>query len=356
MAHRHLRRWLLLRLDASNLHALARGCAILGAGGGGDPEMSLTMALLAVEEHGPVEVLAADELPADGLVLPCGMLGSPTLAAERIFSGDEGATLVAAAEQRHGARVCALMPYAIGGANGLLPVTWAARTGLPLVDADGMGRAFSMLHRQAMHLAGVPIGPVLLTDGRGNTLTVEPADDRWAHRLAGGAAVALGGVCAIALYAMTAERARTAVVAGSVTRALRCGGSPIPGTVLLEGRVLEVERRRADDLTAGSVTVQGFGPDAGRRLRLELRDELLLALEDGAVRAVVPDIISVLSTETGEPLQAEPLRHGLRVTVLATPAPDPWHSPAGLALAGPRAFGLYADYTPIHAEAQLAPS
>jgi DUF917 family protein len=211
-----------------------------------------------------------------------------------------------------------------------------------------------MLHRQAMQLAGVPIGPVLLTDGRGNTLTVEPADDRWAHRLAGDAAVALGGVCSIALYAMTAERARTAVVAGSLSRALRCGATAIPGTVLLQGRVLEVERRRADDLMAGSVTVQGFGDDAGRRLRLELREELLLALEDGAVRAVVPDIISVLATETGEPLQAEPLRHGHRVTVFASSAADPWHSAAGLALAGPRAFGLQVDYTPIEGEAPLA--
>ena len=340
-----------MRLDADTLPAVARGCAVLGAGGGGDAELSLTMALHAVAEHGPVETIDVEDLPAEGIVMPCGMLGSPTLATERIFSGDEGATLVAAMERLHGERVCALMPYAIGGANGLLPVTWAARTGLALVDADGTGRAFSMLHRQSMHLAGVPAGPIVLTDGRGNSVTIDPADDRSAHRLAGREAVALGGVCSIALYAMPVAQVPLAVLPGSLSRALRCGSVSVPGTVLLEGRVMEVERRVTGGAVAGSATVQGLGRDARRRIRLELRDEVLLALEDGAVRAVVPDIISVLAIDTEEPLQAEQLRRGRRVTVVATAALPPWHTPAGLALAGPRAYGLQLDHAPIDAEA-----
>lgn len=53
-------------LDASTLPALARGCAILGAGGGGDTQVGLLAALQAVEDHGAVPLVDLDDLPDDG--------------------------------------------------------------------------------------------------------------------------------------------------------------------------------------------------------------------------------------------------------------------------------------------------
>ena len=47
-------------LNEGNLPALARGCAILGAGGGGDTGVGLLMSLQAVEEAGPVPVVDLD--------------------------------------------------------------------------------------------------------------------------------------------------------------------------------------------------------------------------------------------------------------------------------------------------------
>lgn len=59
------------------------------------------------------------------------------------------------------------MPTEIGGSNGLLPVCWASRTGLPVVDADGMGRAFPEVPQVTTHLAGISPSPYLMTDERG---------------------------------------------------------------------------------------------------------------------------------------------------------------------------------------------
>ena len=61
----------------------------------------------------------------------------------------------------------------------------------------------------------------------------------------------------------------------------------------------------------------------------------------------MPDLISVLSADTGNPIATERLRRGERVVVVATPAPDLWLSPAGLAVAGPAAFGYDVDYAPL---------
>jgi DUF917 family protein len=354
------------RLDASNLPAVARGCAVLGAGGGGDTDLALLMALRAVEEYGPVSLVAPPELPNHGLVMPCGSIGSPAVATERLWNGDEGCVLRDTVEAIHGQRVCALMSFEVGGANGLLPVTWAARLGLPLVDADGRGRTLPGLHRQTMHLAGIAAGPVVLTDGRGNTLVLHPADDDWAERLARGAADTLGGVCAGAVCVMTADDTRAAAIEGSISRAHRLGealgapsqarhpsavGEALGAAELIGGKVVDVDRRVDDGFVHGSATVAGTAEFEGRQLRLELQNEFLLAIEDGALRAAVPDVISVLASDTGDPVATEHLAYGERVAVLALPAPDVWRSEAGLSLAGPRAFGYDVDYAEISLEA-----
>jgi uncharacterized protein len=356
-----------LRLDASNLPQFAAGCAALGAGGGGATDLPLAMALRAVEEHGGVAVAGLDDLDADALVMPCGMVGAPTIAEERIWSGAEGATLREMVQRLHGRPVQALMPLQIAAADGLLPVAWAARMGMPLVDADGTGRAFPEVQQQAMQLSGVPAAPIVLTDGRGNTIAIHLADASWAEWLSRAAAGSLGGVCAGALYCMTGAEARRAAIRGSVSRALALGAAIVDtdrdgrlaavvaalgARILVQGTVVDIARTAQEGFPRGVATVQA-GPVAGaagrRRVRLELQNEYLLVLEDGAPAAMVPDLISVLAADTCAPILTERLGYGQRVSVLASPAPDVWRSAAALALAGPAAFGYDLEYVPLDA-------
>ena len=81
------------RLDPDSLRALARGCAVLGAGGGGDPYLGLLQALQATEDFGPVALVDIDELPGESLIMPCGGIGAPTVSIEKIENGDEGGRL-----------------------------------------------------------------------------------------------------------------------------------------------------------------------------------------------------------------------------------------------------------------------
>jgi DUF917 family protein len=52
--------------------------------------------------------------------------------------------------------------------------------------------------------------------------------------------------------------------------------------------------------------------------------------------------------DTGKPVPSEALRYGLKVNLIALPAPNIWTSPAGLELVGPRYFGYEVDYQPIN--------
>jgi len=103
----------------------------------------------------------------------------------------------------------------------------------------------------------------------------------------------------------------------------------------------------AGGFVRGSATAEGLDEHRGRLLQLEIQNENLVALEDGRPRAMVPDIITVLDAETGHAIHTERLRYGQRVSVVAFPCDPVWRTPAGLALAGPEAFGYEFGYVPV---------
>jgi len=356
-------------LDSDALRALARGCAVLGAGGGGDPYLGLLQALQATEDFGPALLVDLDELPDDSLIMPCGGIGAPTVTIEKIENGDEGARLRDHLEYMTGRRVAALMSAEIGGANGLLPISWAARMGLPVVDADGMGRAFPEVPQVTMHLAGISPSPAIMTDERGNLVVFRTISGHWMERLERAAAVEFGGAASATEYTLTVAQARGATVRNSVSLAISIGqavasaaGSPVDALItevgafrLVTGKVSDVERRTTSGFVRGSVLVEGLGEDAGRLIRLELQNENLVALEQGRVLASVPDLISVLDSETAGAIVTERVRYGQRVTVIAFACDPVWRTPRGIAAAGPRAFGYDFDYLSVEELAGAAP-
>jgi len=356
-------------LDQSSLRALARGCAVLGAGGGGDTYLCLLQALQAIEDFGPVPLMDLDELPDDDLIMPCGGIGAPTVSIEKIENGDEGERLRHYLEDLTGRRVAALMAGEIGGGNGLLPICWAARMRLPVVDADGMGRAFPEVNQVAMHLAGISPSPAVMTDERGNIMVLRTVSGNWMERLERAAAVEFGGAASSTDYTLTAAQARTATVRNSVSLGIRIGeaigraeGDPVAALVtelrafpLITGKIQDVERRTTSGFAAGSVIVEGLREDAGRLVRLELQNENLVALERGRVLASVPDLITVLDSETADAIGTERIAYGQRVTVIAFACDPLWRTPEGVALTGPRAFGYDFDYSPVEDLASAAP-
>jgi DUF917 family protein len=234
------------------------------------------------------------------------------------------------------------MPAEIGGSNGLQPIGWAASLGLPITDADGMGRAFPEVPQVTMEIAGIDPSPSVLTDERGNHLTIAARDGRWLERIARTLSIEFGGRAASTEYTMTVAQAKTATARGTVTLAATIGQ-----TMFDADEPIAALREALD--VRGAVVVEGLRADTGRLLRLEIQNENLVAMEDGVVRAMVPDIITVLDTHTGAPVHTERLRYGQRVSVLAFPCHPIWRTERGIELAGPRAFGYEFDYTPIEA-------
>jgi DUF917 family protein len=300
--------------------------------------------------------------------MPCGGVGAPLVGLEKIEAGDEGERLRNLLERQTGQTVIALMAGEIGGGNGLAPVTWAARMGLPVVDADGMGRAFPLVSQVTMELAGISPCPAVMTDERGNVVVFRAISGDWVERLERAAAAEFGGMGSAADFPMTAAQAREATVRGSVSQAIRIGeavasspGSPVAAVIeaagafrLVGGKVLDVNRDVSGGFMRGSVVIEGLAQDAGRLIRLELQNEHLVALERGRLLASVPDLITVLDSETADAVSADRIRYGQRVVVIAFGCDPIWRTERGITAVGPRAFGYDFDFVPVEELAAAA--
>jgi uncharacterized protein len=354
----------LRRVAEPELDDLAIGAAILGTGGGGNPYIGVLLAKQAIRAHGSVELVEVGEVPDDALVVPSAMMGAPTVMVEKVPRGDEIIRAFEALHEYLGRPITHTVSIEAGGLNSTTPFGVAARMGIPLVDADGMGRAFPEIQMVTPTMYGVSATPMALADEKGNTVILETIDNRWTERFARSITIDMGCTAMIALYALSGRQLKESMVPGTLGLAEELGrivretraahGDPVQAVLdrlagfrIFAGKIADVERRTEAGFAKGEAQIEGVGADAGATLALRFQNEHLVAVRDGEVVASVPDLIIVLDAETGEPVTTEELRYGYRVSVLAAPCDPRWRTEAGLALAGPRYFGYEIDYLSV---------
>jgi DUF917 family protein len=351
-------------VDAETLEDIALGAAVLGTGGGGDPYIGKLMARNAMQHHGPVQLMDPDELDDDDLVVPTAMMGAPTVMIEKIPSGEEIVVAFSALQTYLGRSVRATMPCEAGGLNSTIPFTVAAALGIPLVDADMMGRAFPEIQMSTPTLYGVSATPMAMADEKGNSAIINAIDNRSTETFARTITIDMGCTALIALYAMTGKQVKETCVLRTMTFVERIGRAirdahvhhldPIEavrqvtrGFVIWRGKVADIERRTVAGFARGEAAIAGADEYAGRTLRLAFQNEFLMARNGDDPLVTVPDLITILDAETGEPITTEGLRYGFRVVVLGIPCDARWRTEAGLTIVGPDYFGYDVLYVPI---------
>ncbi len=358
-----------MRLDAQKLMDLSVGAAFLGTGGGGDPYVGRLMVQQCLDEGLTVDIIDADELPDDALVIPTAMMGAPTVMVEKLPSGDEAVQALRRMERHLGRKADATMPIEVGGINSTIPLMVGARLGLPVVDADGMGRAFPELQMETFAVMGVPACPLIVSDEHGNQVLIEAQDNRTAEFLARAVTIRMGGASCIAEYSMSGAEVKRTSVRNTLTLAMEIGRclrearrahrDPIaalldllPQThyqyakVIHSGKVTDIRRETRAGFSIGTARIAGSESFIGE-LEITIQNENLVARRGGRVLALVPDLICVLDAETAMPITTEALRYGQRVVVVAVAVPPIMRTPEALAVFGPQGFGLDLPYVPV---------
>ena len=351
-------------LKASDIDFLAIGAAVLGSGGGGDPYLGKLMAKEAILEKGDVRLIDVNEVPDEKLVIPSAMMGAPAVMLEKLPNGKEPEAAFRAVESFFGKKAYATMSIEAGGINSCIPVYTAARLGLPLVDVDGMGRAFPEIPMVTFSLGGVKASPMVVCDEKGNKVVLETINNAWIETLSRTVTVAMGLSSMIGLYVMDGKTLKEFGVRGTISLAIEIGHriisahkrkeSPVDsilevtkGYRLFEGKVTDVQRDLTTGFVRGKAHFEGIDRYRGTGFRLDFQNENLVGMLDGKPCAMVPDLITVLDRETGSPITTEHLRYGQRVMIIGMPCAPIWRTEKGLAQVGPRYFKYDIDYEPI---------
>lgn len=344
-------------LKESDLHPLSLGAALLGTGGGGNPYIGMLRARELIRSGHEIRVIDLDTLPDDAFIGEVGGIGAPVVGIEKFEEGRECYHAMRAVEEAAGVRMSALISAEIGGSNSLEPIIAAAYAGLPVIDGDGMGRAFPEVQMTTFFIYGAATAPAAIADEKGNVIVFRKVIDMfWLERFARDAAVAMGATAGLASAPMTMEFVRRTAVPGTVSEALRIGHTVLDarkdrrnvieavlkvtgGGLYFTGKITDVRRELTGGFARGHAILTGIDDFAGSEARIAIQNENLVLWVDGEPKVMVPDLIVNLDLDTGEPITTEVLRYGQRVAVLGLPVHPLMKTEKALEVVGPKAFG-----------------
>ncbi len=342
----------------------------MGTGGGGDPYVGRLMLKQELERGATIKVIDPNDIADDAFVVPVANMGAPTVLVEKLPSGRSAVNAIRHTEEVMGRKADAVMPMEVGGINATLPLVVGAMTGLPVVDADGMGRAFPELQMTTFGVYGVTASPCVIRDEHDNEVVIRCDKDRDAEWLARAVCIRMGAKCEITAYPMSGYDVRTKGVLRTLTLSTEIGRSirearqtqsdPFDGLiqyfrqssekrfckVLFDGKIADLLRQTTQGWAMGRVILDGIGEHEGQ-MEVTFQNEFLVARKHKKMLAMVPDLICILDRETAEPITTEALRYGQRVRVVGVSVPPVMRTPEALELFGPRYFGVDEVYTPI---------
>ena len=358
-------------ITLDDIECLAVGAWILGTGGGGSPYLGLlNMRRLYAAGH-RVALMSPFDLADDDRVAVVSNMGAPLVGQERLADSRNIARAVAMQEEYSGHRFRAVMSLEIGGGNGIQPLMAAAHLGLPVVDADTMGRAYPEAQMTSVAVGDLVPYPCALYDPRGIEAIVGKVPSwKWMERASRKICVEMGSIASTCKAPRSGAEVKEWGIPFTVSKAIGIGrrvreanrqhADPIAaildeahGKRLFGGKVVDVARRTTEGFLRGRAVIEGLDEDRGSRLEIAFQNEWVVAWRangaDLAPVAMSPDLICVLDTVAGHAFGTETIRYGMRATVVALPAPPVFLTPKGLEHVGPRAFGYDLDFKSVFA-------
>ncbi len=331
-------------ITLDDIESLAVGAWILGTGGGGSPYLGLlNMRRLYAAGH-RVQLMSPFDLDDGDRVAVVSNMGAPLIGQERLADSRNIARAVRIQEEYSGHKFRAVMSLEIGGGNGIQPLMAAAHLALPVVDADTMGRAYPEAQMTSVAVGGLTPDPCALYDPRGIEAIVTSVPNwKWMERASRKICVEMGSIASTCKAPRTGAEIKEWGIHFTVSKAIGIGR-----------RVREAQRQHEDPVAAildeaqGKQLFRGKVVDVARRTtEIAFQNEWVVAWRDGAPVAMSPDLICVLDTVSGNATGTETIRYGMRLTVVALPAPPVFLTPKGLDHVGPRAFGYDLDFRSV---------
>ncbi len=362
-------------IDKRAIQEINLGASILATGGGGDPEIGLLWAYKVLDEGKTIVMIDPMDVPDNILTASCACLGAPVVLTEKPPSYDVLNVAIRKLQQYVGRELEATIPLECGGVNSTVAYAAAGEFEVPVIDVDGMNRAFPELQMTSWATCGVNSSPTVSCDERGNVTVIDTnVDDKMAENIARRTAMAYGGNSWIATYMMDGKQMKETSILYSQSIAWELGKAVmharekhldpvdemldnlkrtrnVSGMRVFKGKIVDISREFGGESTKGfslgRIRMEGIDEYKGRSAEIDFQNEWLNLRIDGKIRCLPPDLIAIVDSETGEPIRSDIMKYGYRGSIVLIPAHERMRTPKGIEMFGPRYFGYDTDYVPV---------
>jgi DUF917 family protein len=335
-------------LGKAELEDIVWGSTVLGAGGGGSPRDGLS---LVGKMENKVTLLDPAGLPQSANAVVVDGIGSPKLMAEKGFGPE---AIYAYEAMKHltaigGVDLSYLMPGELGGLNSITSLFVASQKGVPVVDADGNGRAVPQFSTSLFSISKIGTSPIVVANKAGDVIIAylaDPFDSATAEKTARSTAVLFEMVAAFATWVVNIATIKKCLMTNSISRAEKIGktireakasGKDVvkeltaitDGKEFFRGKIEKIEMTTTGGHDFGKTAIEGISEYEGEEFVIDSKNENMIAWQGGKPVIMVPDIIAMMTTK-GEPLSNADTEEGMEIAVLGISAPEPWmRSPEG---------------------------
>lgn len=329
------------RLDKQALKDIVNGAAFLGTGGGGSVESGN---MLVEEQLEEVEVVTVDEVEEDADIIVCAGMGAPEALLEHGWS-DETVNAFDAVEKVTGIDFDYVIPVEIGAFNSLTPLTVTMKRDVPMIDADGAGRAIPELQQTMYSIKGIPISPTALANDEDLWAVLNTDDPFKMEDMARAITGVLGNQAGIVMHPMKGKEMKEVVikdtlllcedVGKAIREAKEAGEDPVESVIkvvdgfeLIRGEVVKKTTETKEGFDFGKVTVEGLEEYEGDTFVMDYKNENMIGKKNGKIVGMVPDRMCWITTD-GQPLTNVDVKEGLEVAVVGIKAPEIWRTDEG---------------------------
>jgi DUF917 family protein len=355
------------------------GCTFYGTGGGGSPDLGLALLNEDLKKLGEIRITDPADIRDDAWVCTPFLMGSiapktqetldrmasvgltkRTAMADRIL-------MLSVLELQSYAHVDveAVVPIELGGGNTPAPIDVAMSLGKKVVNGDYAGRAIPEISQITTYLADMPSHPTTYVDEWGNVSIVKTAINYYlAEGLGKWISVAAFGLVGGAGLLMKGREMKKVVIPNTISECYLAGqtlrkaaaakqdpadavAKATNGWVLFKGRVVKKDWQDKEGYLWGTNTIEGQDQFKGHSFKIFYKNENHVTWLDEKPYVTSPDIIEVITQDTGRPITNTNIKEGDNVSVLGLRGRDPFKTPKGLGVLGPKHFGYDITYVPI---------